>query len=282
VLCRSLDGLRTLLAHGVRLVYADFQDVREYREAVAAARSCGAVLLLATPRIHKPGETGLFRAIARHEPDGVLVRNLAGLEFCVSHGLPALADFALNAANELTVDWLLEQGASHVTASYDLNRDQLLDLVRRAPADRLEVVVHQHMPLFHMEHCVFCAVLSPGTDATNCGRPCDRHAVRLRDRTGAEHPLHADVGCRNTLFNAAAQSGAEVVGALLERGVRRFRLEVLPETPAAEVRRTVDLYRALVEGRTTGRDVWSSLRATNRIGTTRGTLEANRDPLAIL
>ena len=110
-----------------------------------------------------------------------------------------------------------------ITPSYDLNREQLLDLVAAVPPDWLEVVIHQHMPMFHMEHCVFCAVLSPGTNKTNCGRPCDRHEVQLRDRLGIEHPLTADVGCRNTLFNAVPQSGAEIVPSLLARGVRHFR-----------------------------------------------------------
>ena len=40
---------------------------------------------------------------------------------------------------------------------------------------------------------------------------CDHHEVRLRDRAGMEHTLKADVGCRNTLFNAAQQSAAEAV-----------------------------------------------------------------------
>ena len=73
------------------------------------------------------------------------------------------------------------------------------------------------MPMFHMEHCVFCAVLSPGTNKHNCGRPCDTHEVKLRDRIGMEHPLVADVGCRNTLFNAVPQSGAEIVPQLLAK-----------------------------------------------------------------
>ena len=81
------------------------------------------------------------------------------------------------------------------------------------------MVIHQHMPMFHMEHCVFCAVLSPGTNKTNCGRPCDRHVVQLRDRVGAEHTLQADVACRNTLYNATPQSGAETVSELIARGV---------------------------------------------------------------
>jgi len=105
----------------------------------------------------------------------------------------------------------MSRGLRSITPSYDLNREQLLDLVTAVPADWLEIVIHQHMPMFHMEHCVFCAMLSPGTNKTNCGRPCDVHQVELRDRTGMEHPLIADVGCRNTLFNAVAQSSAEIV-----------------------------------------------------------------------
>ena len=63
----------------------------------------------------------------------------------------------MNAANELTVEWLKAKGAERVTASYDLSFEQLDDLIRATPVDWLEVVIHQHMPLFHMEHCVFCA-----------------------------------------------------------------------------------------------------------------------------
>jgi len=138
------------------------------------------------------------------------------------------------------------------------------------------------MPMFHMEHCVFCAVLSPGTNRTNCGRPCDQHVVQLRDRVGSRHLLVADVGCRNTLFNGTAQSGAEVVEQLLGLGVRQFRVEFLPQELPDAVRRCVRLYRELIDGRVSGREVWTALQAANRAGVTRGTLEQRRDPLAIL
>ena len=168
-----------------------------------------------------------------------------------------------------------------MTVSYDLNRDQLLDLVDAVPPAWLEVVIHQHMPMFHMEHCVFCAALSPGTDKTNCGRPCDVHAVRMRDRIGMEHVLTADVGCRNTLFNAVPQSAAEAVPQLLARGLRHFRIELLTDSPD-ELRTKIDLYRDLLAGRVSGKQVWQRLQASNRVGVTRGTLEERRNPLAIL
>jgi putative protease len=203
------------------------------------------------------------------------------MRFCAQRRLPFVADFSLNATNELTVQYLMEQGAARVTASYDLNRDQLLNLARAVPAAWLEVVVHQHMPLFHMEHCVFCAVLSPGTNKTNCGRPCDRHAVQLRDRVGMEHRLLADVGCRNTLFNAVPQSGAESIPELLHCGVQRFRVELLDESPDT-IRHMIGLYHEVLARRVRGDTVWKTLKALNRVGVTRGTLEERRNPLTIL
>lgn len=282
VLCRSLHQLQVMVQHEVPVVYVDFQDIREYGEAVSLARAAGAKIYLATPRIQKPGEIGIFKALARKGADGIVVRNLAGLDFFVGRSAPCIADFSFNAANELTVDYLRDRGARYVTASYDLNREQLLEMVRHSPVDLLEVVIHQQMPMFHMEHCVFCAVLSPGTNKTNCGRPCDRHEVRLRDRVGVEHPLQADVGCRNTVYNATAQSGAEVVTPILELGVRRFRVELLADDSPEQLCRSVDLYRDLLAGKVSGREVWTKLRAVNRVGVTRGTLEHRRDPLAIL
>jgi putative protease len=186
VLCRTLDQLRecTQMAASVpnaislansssppntaspsafadRLI-ADFQDIREYRQAVEMARASGHTLLLATPRIQKPDEMGLFRAMLKHRPDGVLIRNLSGLAFFRDNAIPVVGDYSLNVTNELTASFLMQQGLQWLTPSYDLNRDQLMELVKWVPSQWLEIVVHQHMPMFHMEHCVFCAMLSPG------------------------------------------------------------------------------------------------------------------------
>jgi putative protease len=282
VLARSLAQVRMLLERGIRDLYVDFQDIREYREAVELAHAAGATILLATPRIQKPDEAGIFRVLERHGADGILVRNLGGLLHYHRAGIPMVADFSLNCTNELTAQILREHGVLRITASYDLNRDQLHDLVSAVPPAWLEVVIHQHMPMFHMEHCVFCAVLSPGTNKTNCGRPCDVHEVQLVDRQGMAHPLKADVGCRNTLFNAVPQSAAEAVPSLLAEGLSQFRLELLTDPTPAELDQLLELYQNLLAGRIGGKEVWTRLRAANRVGVTRGTLEERRNPLAIL
>ena len=270
-LCRTTAQIEAAAAAGITTIYAEYQDIKEYRHAVAAARRFGAAILLATPRIEKPFEANLFGYLAKQEPDGLLVRNAGGLEFCRSRSIPFCADFSLNAANELTVDLLKTLGALRVTASYDLNVDQLLDLLSACPKAWLEIVIHQQIPMFHMEFCVYCAFLSPGTDKTNCGRPCDVHDVKLRDRTGVDHPLKADVGCRNTLFNATPQSAVESLPQLVSRGARHLRIEFLDDSPET-VTRVIGLYRDVLAGRREPRNLWRELKATGKYGVTRGPL----------
>lgn len=281
VLCRTLDQVRAMAECDTDLIYADFHDVREYREAVRIAHANEKKIGLASVRIQKPSEMGLLKALVKHNPDYVLARNLAAIQFSVDSGVPVIADFSLNVANHRSAEWIRSLGAERITVSYDLNREQVAALCDSMPTSWMETVIHQHMPMFHMEHCVFCSVLSPGTDKTNCGRPCDRHEVKLRDRVGAEHPLHADVACRNTLYNSVPQSGAEIAPQLMQAGVRWFRVELLGEG-RSEAGDTVNLYRQLLAGQILPREVWSRLKAANRIGVTRGTLEAKRNPLAIL
>ncbi|MFV0338407.1 MAG: U32 family peptidase, partial [Chthoniobacterales bacterium] len=136
----------------------------------------------------------------------------------------------------------------------------------------LEVTLHQHIPMFHMEHCVFAAFMSDGKDNRDCGRPCEKHEVRLRDRVGMEHPLKADVGCRNTLFNASVQSGASFFQNFREVGLRYFRVELLDEKEA-EARRVIAAYLELLNGTREPESVWRYLRAHSQYGVTRGTLE---------
>jgi U32 family peptidase len=68
----------------------------------------------------------------------------------------------------------------------------------------------------------------------------------------------------------------------VQHGVRHFRIELVVDAPADEIAHTIELYRRLLEGALTGREVWTALRAANRVGVTRGTLEERRNPLAIL
>lgn len=271
VLCRSFEQLDAALALPVERVLVDFEDIRRYREAVERARTAGREIFLATPRIQKAGEEGFFKLIENAAPDGVLVRNIGAIAHFRDSALRLVGDFSLNVANPVSAALFRDRGLERLTISYDLTVEQVVALVRAVPAGWLELTLHQHMPMFHMEHCVFAAFMSKGSSFLDCGRPCEKHRVHLRDRVGIAHPLRADVGCRNTLFNAAAQTGAKFFDALWGAGLRHFRVELLEED-AAETRSIVLAYRALLDGDARGADLWRELRATHQLGVTQGTL----------
>ena len=272
VLCRNFDQIDAALSSGVTGLYVDFEDIRLYGDAVKRVRDQGSArIYLATPRIQKSSEAGFFKLISRAQPHGVLIRNLGAVSFFKDEGIPITGDFSLNVANPLTADFLKQTGMERLTISYDLNIEQVLDLLHGAPPEWFEITLHQHMPMFHMEHCVFAAFLSKGTDFTNCGRPCDKHRVLLRDRVGMEHPLKADVGCRNTLFNAVPQTGAQFFSGLMSAGLRHYRVELLEQT-RDEALRTIRTYQELLAGQRGGEDIWRDLKAQSQLGVTRGTM----------
>ena len=274
-LCRSMEQIEAALEVGLNNIYVDFEDIRRGKEAVALVRqSKGARIHLATPRIQKSGEAGFFKAVERAEPDGVLIRNLGGVaHFKDRSDLYKTGDFSLNCANPLTARILREEGRlDHLMVSYDLNINQVLDLMLSAPSDWFELTLHQHMPMFHMEHCVFCTFMSEGTSILDCGKPCEKHHVELKDRVGQLHTLKADVGCRNTLFNGLAQTGARFYGQMRGTGLRRFRVDFLDEK-AAEARHTLQAYKQLLAGETSGHHLWQDLDVMEKLGVTEGTLE---------
>jgi putative protease len=274
VLVRNLDQLDAALAFRPAAVYCDFEDARRYAEAVDRGKTAGVPLGVAPLRVWKPGEDGFQSLVVRARPDIVLARNLAGIDY-FRQELPdarLIGDFSLNVANDLTADVLLAAGLDRLVPSFDLNWDQFAALMKHADPSRFEPVVHQHMPMFHMEHCVFAAFLSTGKDHRDCGRPCETHKVELRDRVGANFPVHPDTGCRNTVFNSVPQSAAEYVGRMRQLGVGWFRVDLLRETPA-EATALLERYARVLRGEDDGRATWRQLKALNQLGVTRGTLQ---------
>lgn len=256
-LCRTAEQLAAVIAAGVSPgdeVELDFMEFVGLGAAVRSAREAGLSISIATLRVQKPGEESYDRRIAALAPDAVLVRHWGALMHFAERRDPSAprlhGDFSLNLTNAISARHVLGLGLDTVTASHDLDREQLLALLEAAPRARVAVTLHHHIAAFHNSHCVYAHLLSDGRDYRSCGRPCESHKVALRDFAGHDHPVIVDVACRNTMFNAQAQSAAPLVPELLARGVQRFRCEFVWET-AREVEQTLRAYRALLRGELT-------------------------------
>lgn len=277
-LCRNEAQLEAVIAAGLPEVELDFMELVGLGRAVNRARAAGLSVTLATVRVQKPGEEGYDQRLARLEPDAILVRHWGGVMTfaCGSedtHGRRPLlhGDFSLNVTNSLTFRRLLDLGLDTITAAHDLDAVQLQALMARVPAERLAVTVHHHIPTFHTEHCVYAHLLSHGRDFRTCGRPCESHRVALRDHTGREHPVIVDVGCRNTVFNAEAQSAAHLTSRLLAAGVRRFRVELVWETQA-QAEAVLGAWRDLLAGSMAPAELLRRTGVHEQFGVTAGTM----------
>ena len=295
VLCRTREQAEAALTvPWLREITLDFLEVHGLRDAVKAVRASGRRCSVATPRVLKPDEEKLWRFYLSLDADALLIRS-AGLMRTLAalrrrgdektKVPPLRGDFSLNAANAVGAAALLERGdLARLTPTHDLDAKQQAALARALGPERaraLEVVIHQHLPIFHTEHCVFCRFLSDGNSYLDCGHPCETSVVHLRDAESKDHLVLADMGCRNTVFNAQAQSGAEYLPDLMDAGVRHFRVELVDE-PGSVVRDLLEAYRGAVAGDTRGAEVvrWVGTLPDangNAHGAGRGSLEVRRE-----
>ncbi|MFT4703780.1 MAG: putative protease [Bradymonadia bacterium] len=279
-LCRTPEQLDAVIAAGLPEVELDWMELVGLGKAFTRAKAAGLRVTVATVRVQKPGEEGFDRRIAKLEPDGVLVRHWGAMMHFSGHAQEAQrydvhGDFSLNVTNSLTAHHLLKSGLQTVTAAHDLDVTQLREMLDNVPAGRVTIVAHHHISTFHTEHCVYSHTLSEGRDYRTCGRPCDQHRVALRDHQGREHPVIVDVSCRNTVFNAEAQSAASLMPELLERGVRRFRVEFVWES-FQETRAVLAAYSSILSGERDPEQALAGIAAHEQFGVTQGTMRVMR------
>ncbi|AEI65315.1 U32 family peptidase [Corallococcus macrosporus] len=278
-LCRTDEQLEAVIAAGLPEVELDWMELVGLQRAVERARAAGLRVTIATVRVQKPGEEGYDARIAKLKPDAVLVRHWGAMMHFLERppapgeARPALhADFSLNVTNSVTALHLLGLGLDTLTFAHDLDAVQLGAMLEHLPAERFTVAVHHHISTFHTEHCVYSHTLSHGRDYRSCGRPCEKHRLSLRDHKGLEHPVVVDVGCRNTVFNAQAQSAASLVPSLLARGVRRFRVEFVRES-REEASRVLAAYQELLAGRISPAEAIRRAAVHEQFGVTKGTMK---------
>ena len=247
LLVRTPEQLDAAIEVQPASITLDYLDLYGLRPSVERVKASGIAARVASPRVLKPGEARILNFLLSLDCQ-ILVRSTGILNALREREHPFLiGDFSLNAANSLSAAEYLKLVA-RLTPTHDLNGAQVADLARDAGAENIEAVAYQHLPVFHTEHCVFCRFLSEGTSYKDCGRPCEKHRVELRDHAGRSHPVMADVGCRNTVFGAEAQEASGHLDLWRAAGIRHFRLEFVHES-GAQVKEVARLFELAIRGK---------------------------------
>jgi putative protease len=280
LLVRTPEQLEAALSSRPASITLDYLDLYGLRPSLERVKSSGIAARVATPRVLKPGEERILNFLLSLEST-ILVRSSGILHALRERQHPPLVgDFSLNTANSLTAEMFLALGLSRITPTHDLNGAQVAELARRAGPESVEVIAYQHLPVFHTEHCVFCRFLSTGTSYRDCGRPCEKHRVELKDSGGRAHPVIADVGCRNTVFGAEAQEASAHLDDWRRAGIRHFRLEFAHES-ADQVREVVRAFDSALNDSMTAEKLGKELRNLAPQGTTEGSLFVPNDYLKL-
>lgn len=249
----------------------DYEFGKDFFKSVRLCKKNSIKVFIATTRILKPNEYHNFTLIKRASPDGILVRNLGALEFFKDDDYELIGDFSLNVTNSLTFNYLIDKGLSSLCLSYDMNKSQVDEMLKHIDTSKAQITAYQYMPEFHMEHCVFAAFMSKGNSFRDCGKPCEKHEVSMKDMYGNMHEIKADQECRNTMFKGTAQSALTLIQGWQNIGVSDFRVEFLHEKGDDFVYKISNLLK-FFKGEISENDVIMSLKGKEKYGLSEGQL----------
>ncbi len=161
---------------------------------------------------------------------------------------PFITDYSLNVVNASSVYQLHKQGAKRVTLSYELNKNQIKDLIdtyceENGGAPALEMVVYGRAPLLFTRYC-------PLKKMGLCGS-CKRHRFEIEDEYGSfpilTHPDKSNDNCAITILNGKVLNLLDEMQSI--KGIEAFRLNFTIES-ADEVSRVIKAAQDKLDAKT--------------------------------
>ncbi len=142
---------------------------------------------------------------------------------------PFITDYSLNVVNSSSCYQLHKLGAKRVTLSYELNKNQIKDLIdtyyeENSGYPSLEMIVYGRAPLLVTKYC-------PLKKMGQCGK-CQKHRFEIEDEYGT-FPILSDVdlandNCLTTILNGKVLNLLDEMPYI--EGVEAFRLNFTIET----------------------------------------------------
>ena len=180
---------------------------------------------------------------------GVGASNLGALQAAcatrsISRTRDVIADFPFNTSNSVAADELSTQGATHITASIELDYDNLRQF---ATESRMPVEVIGQGPLAAMviEHCFIAAATGDSPQGV-CPMNCRLSDFTMRDASGRGYRLEADRRCRNHLYMADDVCVLPNLSRVMSAGISGLRIEAQLDQPKV-VAAIVAVYRRAID-----------------------------------
>jgi putative protease len=228
----NMEQAEMAIAEGVDTVYLSgdvfFPDLPFSKEDISKLLAIkGATkIVLGMPRMM----TGLHMEQYEHllatgnlELDGILITHIGAAYKFAPLGYRMIGDFNLNIYNQEAEGLYADFGLERMTASMELHRDKLADLLTHTKLTT-ELTVHGTPAIMYLEHDLYenTVALEPIADADNLY--VDNSVLVLLTDKG-ENPVYRDHHGRNHLMLAKELCYLPLIPALQKAGVTHFRIE---------------------------------------------------------
>jgi putative protease len=137
---------------------------------------------------------------------------------------PFITDYSLNVVNSTSCYELFKLGAKRVTLSYEINKNQIEDLVTAYHAENdgapaLEMIVYGRAPMMFTKYC-------PLKKMNQCGE-CKTKRYEIKDEHGS-FPIITHDDCTVTILNGKTLNLLDELSGI--KGIQAFRLNFTVET----------------------------------------------------
>ncbi|MBR5913713.1 MAG: U32 family peptidase [Selenomonadaceae bacterium] len=207
----TLDSAKSAVENGANLIYVGGEifrpnkpfTLKDFKSAVNFAHEHGAKIILNTPRVTRDKFLNELREFLKKLDginfDGVLVSNLGTLNLMKNFNLPIYADISFNLFNEISAEFLKNQGIVQAAASIELSFAQVKSIVEKSNLP-IEIIVHGSNESMICEHN-FIKLYHPNYDDFATPELLNKHFA-LEDSAGEIHPLRVDQFGYNHIYFA--------------------------------------------------------------------------------
>ena len=256
----TLDAAKSAIENGADLIYVGGEifrpnkpfTIKNFKDAVNFAHEHGKKIFLNTPRVTRDKFFYDFKIFLKNLSeinfDGVIVSNLGTLNFMKNFNLPIYADISFNLFNEISAEFLKNQGVVQAAASIELSFAQIKSIVEKSSLP-IEIVVHGSTESMISEHN-FIKFYHPNYDDFASPELLDKHFA-LEDSAGEIHPLRVDQFGYNHIFFAKDLCLLPYVEKFF--GAAALRIDAQDYSPEI-VGLTTKIYRDAIDGKNYEKD----------------------------
>ena len=251
----TLDAVKSAVENGADLIYVGGEifrpnkpfTLKNFKSAVNFAHEHGKKIFLNTPRVTRDKffyDFQLFlKNLSEINFDGVIVSNLGTLNLMKNFNLPIHADISFNLFNEISAEFLKNQGVVQAAASIEMSFAQVKSVVEKSNLP-IEIIVHGSTESMICEHN-FIKFYHPNYDDFATPELLDKHFA-LEDSAGEIHPLRVDQFGYNHIFFAKDLCLLPYLEKFF--GAAALRIDAQDYSPEI-VGLTTKIYRAAIDGK---------------------------------